>query len=239
MRERFPIVLILTVLFILSFTLKEKVYSVEEDSLTGSTYASKDKIVVFSEEKFEVMYTGKAMVNGNIWKILTNTQKEVYMLGYEDGVVNAAMYYLPDEKIKKEVYGTLPSSMKNISLTELIERIDEFYSHGENINIAIPYIFSIIRNQLAEVNPGTIDEYIKYLRNIFDKGYTENEEDKAPPLKVLGGSLRPVDKALPSNVSGRPLRPMDKTPPSKVSGGSTCARKGIPVDKIVEDAVSD
>lgn len=201
MKERFLTILTLTLFFILFSTLKEKVYSVEEDSLTESTYASGDKIVVFSQEKFEVMYTGKAMVNGNIWKILTNTQKEVYILGYEDGAVNAAMYYLPDEKIKKEVYDTLPSSIKNIPPTELIKRIDEFYFHGENINIAVPYIFSIIRNQLAEVNPGAIDEYIKYLRNIFDKGYIENEEDNALPSKVSGMPLRPVDKIVEDVVS--------------------------------------
>jgi len=118
----------------------------------------------FSE--FEAMYIHEGMVNGNHWKSFSEREKGAYLLGYQDGVINTAIYYVPDEDDKIEVIDAFPSIMP---MDDLVKRINEFYLDDRNLNISLPYVLLIIRNRVAGIDEKEIDKYIDHLRHSSDE----------------------------------------------------------------------
>ncbi|MDD5069417.1 MAG: hypothetical protein PHV17_01715 [Candidatus Omnitrophica bacterium] len=118
-------------------------------------------------DDFEAGFTKSGMVNGYIWRGLQDSQKEIYLLGYEDGVVNTAIYYLPDSEKKNDVYSLLPSALKGLSKKDLVKEIDLFYKPEDNALIPVAYVLIVIRNRNVGVSEGDISGYIDYLRDLF------------------------------------------------------------------------
>lgn len=61
-----------------------------------------DKIILPQFSEFDAMYINEGMVNGHHWKALPERKKRAYLLGYQDGVINTAIYYVPDEDTKQK-----------------------------------------------------------------------------------------------------------------------------------------
>ena len=130
------------------------------------TYAEQiDKIILPQFSDFEAMYINEGIVSGRHWKTFGEKDKGAYLLGYQDGVINTAIYYVPDEKEKIEVIDSFPS----MDMDDLVKRIDEFYSDDRNLNIPIPYVLLIIRNRLIGTDEKDIEKYIEHLRESSGK----------------------------------------------------------------------
>jgi len=119
-----------------------------------------NKTILPQFSDFDAMYINKGMVNGHHWKQLLTREKGAYLLGYQDGLINTAIYYVPDENDKTEVIDSFPS----LPMDDLIKMVDEFYSDKRNLNIPIPYVLLIIRNRLIETDEKDINKYIEHLR---------------------------------------------------------------------------
>ena len=120
---------------------------------------------------FEAVNENKAMINGYIWKALSSIQKKIYLQGYSDALKTVQLYNIPEGK---NVTGDLQEETKlfsDISLDELILKIEEFYINQDNLPIPISYALLVARNQLKGYSEDAIEEYAIYLRRIF----SENE----------------------------------------------------------------
>ena len=137
------------------------------NEIDSSNLSKKELDIIPEVSGSEFEYMNKVIINSSLWKLFTKREKKAYILGYANGLVNAAIYYLPTRKKREELIGTIPNLAGDISVDELIEKIDEFYSDERNYNIPISYVILIIRNQLIGVDEEIINEYIEYLRAIF------------------------------------------------------------------------
>ena len=124
-----------------------------------------DKVILPQFSEFDVMYIHKGMINGHHWKLLPEREKWSYLLGYQDGVINTAIYYVPDEDDKTEVISSFPS----LPMDVLIKSIDVFYSNDKNLNIPIPYVLLVIRNRLIGTDEKDINKYIEHYRKSCSK----------------------------------------------------------------------
>lgn len=124
-----------------------------------------DKIILPHFSEFDAMYINEGIINGNHWKSFSEAKKGAYLLGYQDGVVNTAIYYVPDENDKAEVIESFPS----MDMGDLIKKVDEFYSDDRNLNIPVAYVLLIIRNRIIGTDEKDINKYIEHLRKSCGK----------------------------------------------------------------------
>lgn len=124
-----------------------------------------DKTILPQFSEFDAIYINEGVVNGHHWKSFGKKEKGTYLLGYQDGVICTAIYYVPDEDNKTEVISSFPS----VDMNDLVKRIDEFYSDDRNLNIPIPYVLLIIRNRLTGTDEKDINKYIEHLRESCGK----------------------------------------------------------------------
>lgn len=118
------------------------------------------------------------MVNGYIWKGLNTSQKEMYLLGYQDGVSNTIRYHITDPAEQTQAYSMIPFSLNKNASLNIREEIDKFYADKNNTVITIPYVLLIIRNRLLKMSEEEINEYVSYLRDNFERN--EVKSDKTP-----------------------------------------------------------
>ncbi|OGW76018.1 MAG: hypothetical protein A2Z72_02010 [Omnitrophica bacterium RBG_13_46_9] len=143
-------------------------YALDENSTGGS-----------AENKFEAKYFGRGLIDGFVWKQLTEREKAFYLFGFEDGVMGIALHFIPEGKDRDNVYNTLPTSTENCPQTsEIIKSIDEFYSDDKNTAIPMYYVLLVIKNRLAGVDEAKIQNYIEYLRNSEGKDLEEAVEEE-------------------------------------------------------------
>ena len=145
--------------------------------ISSLTYALEDDFTLPVEGEFEAMYITEGMLNGQRWRTLQEKEKALYLFGFEDGTINTAIHYLSDEKLSAKILGSLPASA-GASMSDLIKRIDEFYSDGKNIHIPVCYVLLIIRNRLLGVDESKIQRYIEYLRSGADEDLKKVIEQK-------------------------------------------------------------
>ena len=129
---------------------------------------STDKTILPQFSDFDAMYINEGLINGRHWKTFNEKEKGAYLIGYQDGLTNTAIYYVPDEANKTEVIDSFPSMV----MVALIKKVDEFYSDDRNLNIPIPYVLLVIRNQLIGTDEKEIEKYIEHLREGAGKDIT-------------------------------------------------------------------
>ncbi len=121
-------------------------------------------------------YISRAMLTGHQWHTLTDTEKIGYLVGYMDGVMHTATYYVPDEAQKQAAVNHLPTSVGYLPIEQLASRVDEFYADTANRAIPISFVLTVIRHQLAAAPPAEPPErhterqrYIESLRQLFEE----------------------------------------------------------------------
>lgn len=131
---------------------------------TLAVHAEVDSTIL---DLFEAVNENKAMINGHIWNVLSITQKRIYLQGYNDALQTTEMYSISNE-------GNITSDLEeemhlfsNMSIDELIKKIEAFYSDHDNLDIPISYALLIARNQLKGYSKEALTEYTKYLRRVF------------------------------------------------------------------------
>lgn len=124
-----------------------------------------NKTILPQFSEFDAMYINEGTVNGHHWKTFGEAEKGAYLFGYQDGVINTAIYYVSDDKEEAEVIDSFPS----IDMDNLIQQVDVFYSDDRNLNIPIPYVLLIIRNRLIGTDEKEIERYIEHLRDSSGK----------------------------------------------------------------------
>ncbi len=115
----------------------------------------------------------KSVISGGQWQKFSKGEKWVYLFGYEDGARNTALHFIFNNKKKEGIYAGLPMQVKgDSSISELIEKIDMFYSDGRNANVPINYVFLVIKNRQMRVQEDNIQRYIESVRQ--DPGKAED-----------------------------------------------------------------
>jgi len=128
-----------------------------------------EKTIEPSWGEFEKLYMKEAIVNGHRWNTFKQERKRGYLFGYEDGLITTGIYYISDQEARYEIISSLPTSVGDTPMEDLVDKIDEFYSNDKNLNIPVSYVLLIIRNRLIGVDEKWINEYIEHLRNSFGK----------------------------------------------------------------------
>lgn len=136
----------------------------------------KDVFVATNEnDDFSAIYIHQGMFNGTHWIQLSPLEKRAYLLGYEDGFISNAIFYIEKMERRNEALESLPTSIAEITTEGLINEIDKLYKDFRNIKIPIPYALIIIRNKLLGVEQSKIDSYIEHLRSQLKKIAEEKE----------------------------------------------------------------
>ena len=116
---------------------------------------------------FEAVTENKTMINGYIWKTLSSIQKKVYLQGYNDALKTVQLYNIPDEENVTADLQEEFDLFSNISLDEIIAKLEQFYTNNDNLPIPISYALLVARNQLKGYGKDALEEYVIYLRRIF------------------------------------------------------------------------
>ena len=113
----------------------------------------------------EARYMERGMIDGMGWRQFTDGEKGFYLLGFEDGAMGITIHFIFDDDTKRRALGVLPLSVEdNPPLSEIVKKIDAFYSDDKNLEIPIYYVVQIIRNRLIGIDESKIESYIQYLR---------------------------------------------------------------------------
>lgn len=136
----------------------------------------KDVFVATNEsDDFSAIYIHQGMFNGTHWIQLSPLEKRAYLLGYEDGFISNAIFYIEEMERRNEALESLPTSIAKITTEGLINEIDKLYEDSENIKIPVPYAMIIMRNKSIGTEQKEIDAYIEYLRSELKKAGERKE----------------------------------------------------------------
>lgn len=133
------------------------------------TLASADN---FDYEFLRMAQTSSA--EGILWMKLTKQEKAVYLMGYEDGYLNALAYPVANRDVRDSAVSKLPSfyDMKNINRDDLIPKLDIFYAqYAECRVIPVPLAIRLIiskeldiKNELDEKQVIFFEDMLKEMR---------------------------------------------------------------------------
>lgn len=92
---------------------------------------------------YQILAYGTSVLGG-VWRKFDKEQKEIYLMGFEDGSVDIVARYVPENK-RNAITGELPS-FYGLDSDVLIKKLDEFYANLLNFNIPLPLALTIIRD---------------------------------------------------------------------------------------------
>jgi len=128
-----------------------------------------------------VQYISRAMLKGHEWIERDEDQKRGYLIGYMDGMFNAATYYIPTEEKRAAAIQSLPMS-QGAAIGQLVQEVDQFYADAKNRTIPISFALVAIRNLRAAIgrtpeHERQLDEYIASLQEMFRDAPAEVVDD--------------------------------------------------------------
>jgi len=132
--------------------------------------------------QMRAQYISRAMLKGHEWVERNEDQKRGYLIGYMDGMFNAATYYIPTEAKRNAAILSLPTSQGELPIGQLIQHVDQFYADAKNRTIPISFALVAIRNLRAAIgrtpeHERQLDEYIASLQEMFRDAPAEVVDD--------------------------------------------------------------
>jgi hypothetical protein len=120
---------------------------------------------------FLYVVQGTSLMGFN-WIKMTPKKKSNYLMGYEDGYLNALAYHVEDKKKRGEAVLKLPSfyDSKKSDRDNLIKKIDAYYAQAEAYKtIPVPLVIRLVINS----DLGIKDEKNRHMIVIYEKELME------------------------------------------------------------------
>ena len=134
-------------------------------SFSTGVYAEiEDQYIEPQQGEFAAAYITQGLVDGEKWKEFTNPKKWAYLLGYEDGFIAHGIFYQRDKKQFDLAMSSLPASVKEVPMDDLIKMVDKIYTDKRNFKIPVGYVLIAVRNQLMGADSKKIEQYLESLR---------------------------------------------------------------------------
>jgi len=126
-------------------------------------------------EEFDYEFLRKAQdtsAEGFFWMKMTKEEKSSYLMGYEDGYLNALGYDVKDKQVKEDAISKLPSfyNADNVNKDSLISKLDEFYSQHVAYKIfPVPLAIRLIIYKEIGIKSEVDDKQVKFFEDLLNK----------------------------------------------------------------------
>jgi len=124
------------------------------------------------------MFQGSSSTGFN-WVKMTKEEKKFYLMGYEDGNLNALAFNIKDKRIRDVALGKLPSFIGNQEDVHgtLIPKINDYYGqHVAYKVLPIPLVIRIIVNKELGITDDVIDEQFRFYQQELENILRESSK---------------------------------------------------------------